>query len=144
MTKLMISTESSGKLFVGENRKSIHSNLLNLEFEKSGHTGFQKELTEEQLEAIDAVHGKEDKLNKITEITEESTDEQYPTAKAVYRRTHHIEEMVVAVAQGTADAISRTDKLTADVDSIKAEKADTSYVDESIQSAILDSWEVAV
>ncbi len=98
MTKLMISTESSGKLFVGENRKSIHSNLLNLGFEESGHTGFQKELTEEQIAAIEAVLGKEDKANKTTVIAVASTDEQYPTAKAV-------KEYVAGELEGKEDKI---------------------------------------
>ena len=82
MAELILSAKSSQKITfdAGGSVKNLHSSLGNLGFDESGHTGFQKELTAEQLANIEAV----------------------------------------------------------------SEKADKSYVDESIQSAILDSWEVAV
>lgn len=80
MAGLILSSKPSQKITLELGEKNMHNNLKNLSFEESGHTGFQKELTAEQLANIKAV----------------------------------------------------------------PEKADKSYVDESIQSAILDSWEVAV
>ncbi len=75
-----------------------HAKLKHLSFEESGHTGFQKELTEEQIAAIEAVLGKEDKANKTTIISVGSTDEQYPSAKAV-------KEYVAGELEGKEDKI---------------------------------------
>ena len=41
---------------------------------------------------------KEDKANKVTTITEESTDEQYPSAKAVYSLKERVSENEVLIA----------------------------------------------
>ena len=53
-----------------ENEKVDHSKLKHLSFEESGHTGFQKELTEEELKSFEVVKNKEDKSNKIRSINE--------------------------------------------------------------------------
>lgn len=45
-----------------------HSKLQNLAFENSGHTGFQKQLTPEQLEAINSVGDIEAALDNIIAI----------------------------------------------------------------------------
>lgn len=112
------------RLSEGSGRR--HDALKNLAFEKSGHTGFQAELTKEQLDAIESVAGKVDKQdgkglssndftdtlksklekaitndefshiteqidekeslsNKVVAISENSTDEQYPSAKSVFK-----------------------------------------------------------
>ena len=80
MTRLILSAKSSQNIILDGSGKNLHSSLGNLGFDESGHTGFQKELTEEQLSNIEAVQ----------------------------------------------------------------DKADKTYVDSAIQSAILDSWEVSV
>lgn len=80
MTGVILSSQKSQKITLNTDNKNLHSNLLSLGFDESGHTGFQKELTAEQLLNIEAISGKADKI----------------------------------------------------------------YVDTSIQSAILDSWEVAI
>lgn len=45
-----------------------HRKLQNLDFENSGHTGFQKQLTPEQLAAIDSVGDIEAALDEIIAI----------------------------------------------------------------------------
>ena len=40
---------------------------------------------------------KEDKTNKVTSLTEESTDEQYPSAKAVYALSERISENEILI-----------------------------------------------
>ncbi|MBR6523638.1 MAG: hypothetical protein IKT39_03390 [Clostridia bacterium] len=80
MAELILSAKSPQKIILESKSKNQHNNLGNLSFDKSGHTGFQKELTAQQLANIQAV----------------------------------------------------------------SEKVDKAYVDSAIQSAILDSWEVAV
>lgn len=80
MTRLILSAKSSQNIILDGSGKNLHNNLANLGFDESGHIGFQKELTEEQLSNIEAIQ----------------------------------------------------------------DKADKTYVDSAIQSAILDSWEVSV
>lgn len=84
MTKLILSSMPEHKLILEADGKMLHGSLKNLDFEKSGHRGFQKELTDEQLKNITDVPNKEDATNKVKNITGDSTDKQYPTAKAVY------------------------------------------------------------
>lgn len=43
----------NGVVFCGNGETRIHKRLKGLSFEESGHTGFQKELTEEQLKMLD-------------------------------------------------------------------------------------------
>lgn len=50
------------------------------EFELS----FTAEEIDERLRKTDEINGKETKENKSTKINDTSTDEQYPSAKAVY------------------------------------------------------------
>lgn len=50
------------------------------EFELS----FTAEEIDERLRKTDEINGKETKENKSTKINDASTDEQYPSAKAVY------------------------------------------------------------
>ena len=50
----------------GETR--VHKNLNGLDFQSSGHTGFQKELTQEQLDNIAAVQNKADTVYVDSEI----------------------------------------------------------------------------
>lgn len=50
------------------------------EFELS----FTAEEIDERLRKTDEINGKETKENKSTKINDISTDEQYPSAKAVY------------------------------------------------------------
>lgn len=47
-------------------------------------TEFEQYCKSFSAQALELVEGAEQTSNKVTEITEESTDEQYPTAKAVY------------------------------------------------------------
>ena len=65
-------------------KKMHHYQLGGLGFEESGHIGFQKELTKQQLGMIEAVKDKEDVSNRVMSISKENTHSQYPTAKAVY------------------------------------------------------------
>ena len=92
---------------------SNHAKLKNLSFEESGHTGFQQELSDEQLKNISAVPGKEDKSNKTTILNTESTDEQYPSAGAVFRE-------ITGIAMTLDSRITELDE----------KKADITYVDE--------------
>lgn len=50
------------------------------EFELS----FTAEEIDERLRKTDEINGKETRENKSTKINDTSTDEQYPSAKAVY------------------------------------------------------------
>ncbi len=52
---------SSNKSTLVVGKSVDHSKMSNLSYEASGHTGFQKELTTEQLENIDAIPNKVDK-----------------------------------------------------------------------------------
>lgn len=45
---------------------------------------FTAEEIDERLRKTDEINGKESKENKSTKINDASTDEQYPSAKAVY------------------------------------------------------------
>lgn len=77
---------SSGRgkgLDIRGNGFSEHSRLGGLGFEESGHTGFQKELTKQQLEQLDLLQYKEDKANKISEWKKEFSGEEYPSAELV-------------------------------------------------------------
>jgi hypothetical protein len=56
---------------------------------------FTAEEIDERLRKTDEINGKETKKNKSTKINDASTDEQYPSAKAVYdlvQETLYIEE----------------------------------------------------
>ena len=54
-------TSNSSQLKLGGDRDN-HSKLKKLSFEESGHTGFQAQLTDEQLKNIEDVSGKVDKI----------------------------------------------------------------------------------
>ena len=54
--------------------------------------------TEIRQELTELSQEKEDKTNKVTSLTEESTDEQYPSAKAVYALSERISENDVLIA----------------------------------------------
>ena len=79
-----MSSKGQQNLHLELNEKTHHYQLKNLGFEESGHTGFQKELTEKQLGLIEKVKNKEDVSNRVTAISDKNTHEQYPSAKAVY------------------------------------------------------------
>ena len=64
MAEIEISLQTQKNIELDMGEKSNHSQLKNLGFEESGHRGFQKELTKEQLELIEAVKDKEDIANK--------------------------------------------------------------------------------
>ena len=82
-TKVHLSVPGKSSVKVGGGANN-HSKLINLDFTSSGHTGFQRELTAEQLANIDAVQNKEDISNKIQSLNLATGDEaQYPSAKAV-------------------------------------------------------------
>lgn len=83
MNELNLSAGKGSEINISGNAPYKHSSLGGLDFESSGHTGFQQELTDEQLKQIKAVSGKEDKSNKVATLNEEASDLQYPTAKAV-------------------------------------------------------------
>lgn len=51
---LILNAKSNGEIVIGG--KNDHSKMANLSFETSGHKGFQKELTTEQLEKIEQSH----------------------------------------------------------------------------------------
>ena len=84
MAEIKLSSKGQQNLHLELNEKTHHYQLKNLGFEESGHTGFQKELTEKQLELIEKVKSKEDVANRVTAISDKNTHEQYPSAKAVY------------------------------------------------------------
>lgn len=60
------------------------------------------------------ISGKEDKSNKVTSITPASTDEQYPSAKAVYEETARLEEPIKEISTDLGE-------LETEVDTLKAE-----------------------
>ena len=75
-------------------------------------TEFEQYCKSFSAQALELVEGAEQTSNKVTEITEESTDEQYPTAKAVYDLFGNIE-----VSGGVED-----------VDKIKNSIGNTTYI----------------
>ena len=73
--KISINLSSSGNKSIGlSGGTNDHSKLKKLGFEESGHTGFQKELSVKQLEAIENIKAKEDKSNKISSWDELGDD----------------------------------------------------------------------
>lgn len=84
MPNLILSAKNTPSVLIAGKGANKHSKLINLGFDESGHTGFQRELTAEQLANIDAVQNKEDVSNKIQSLKLATGDEaQYPSAKAV-------------------------------------------------------------
>ncbi|MFA7636785.1 MAG: hypothetical protein WCX81_03375, partial [Monoglobales bacterium] len=83
--KLILKSSAEQKLALDSCGKSLHNKLKNLGFEESGHTGFQAELTQEQIMAIEQVAEKEDKTNKadIFMGTEDEATQKawYPSVK---------------------------------------------------------------
>lgn len=80
MAEIVLSTGNQPGISIDGNKKQPHSELKNLGFDESGHTGFQKELTPEALEAIASVYGKEDRSNKVSNLKDVSdASKQYPT-----------------------------------------------------------------
>ena len=57
-------------------------------------------------ELLALLGGKEDKSNKVTEITSQSTDTQYPSAKAVYNLVHPPAEVVQISATANIGSVS--------------------------------------
>ena len=95
MSEIKISGYSSAKMNLGGMSTRDHNKLKNLGFEESGHTGFQEQLTEEQLKVINNPIKVDSELSEISENPVQN-------------------------------------------------KAVKGYIDTAIQTAILDSWEVAV
>lgn len=81
--KLILKALADQRLTIDSVGKSLHNRLKHLGYEESGHTGFQKELTDEQIQAINQVAAKEDKSNKSDTIWNEDGDNAYPTTKAI-------------------------------------------------------------
>ena len=68
MTKLNLSAPTMQKITLDTSGKNMHNTLKNLDFESSGHTGFQKELTKEQICNINAIGDIETALDNIIAI----------------------------------------------------------------------------
>ncbi|MBR6523445.1 MAG: hypothetical protein IKT39_02400 [Clostridia bacterium] len=121
---IKLTVPGKSNIEVGGGGTKDHAKLKHLGFDESGHAGFQKELTPEQLAAIASIlslqNDKEDKSNKKTSFSTSGIydEESYPT--------------VGAVAKAIVNEAIYTENLI------------NSKIGESIQSAILDSWEVAV
>ena len=58
---------------------------------------YDAELAEQEQKLTELSAEKEDKANKVTSLTDESTDEQYPSAKAVYALKERISENEVLI-----------------------------------------------
>jgi len=132
MAEIKLSAQGQQKLYFGVNEKTHHYQLKNLGFEESGHTGFQKELTEKQLELIEKVKSKEDVANRVTTISDENTHEQYPSAKAVYDAVNECGEFELI------DSAEFTEKV-----SIIERKFATQYKELYIRFIIPQSMEAA-
>lgn len=78
-----------------------HSKLKKLSYEESGHTGFQKELTAEQKEALEKITEKEDKSNKIQSVNDMTgSEEEYFSAVGTLRLVDEAESRAKAHADG--------------------------------------------
>ena len=55
MAEIVLDTAPEREVFLGELTYGCHEKLKHLDFESSGHRGFQKQLTEKQLANIDAL-----------------------------------------------------------------------------------------
>lgn len=77
------------------NGTTDHSQLTNLEFENSGHTGFQAELSAEQLANIDIVPVVEEAISRKVEIWQKNT-------------LYKIGDCVIAKLRNTTDGIVET------------------------------------
>lgn len=66
-------------------------------------------------EAIEEIAGtgssKEDKSNKVTSITPSSTDEQYPSAKAVYGETSRLSESITEISEVAFDVLRNINRF---------------------------------
>ncbi len=102
--KLSARGQKNFQLELGE--RTSHSHLKHLGFEESGHRGFQKKLTEEQLELIEKVKNKEDVSNRVTAISDKNTHEQYPSAKAVYHAMNECGDFEIVKADTLTEKAS--------------------------------------
>lgn len=99
MSEIILSTSKDAEICIGGNALPDHKNLKNLEYDASGHLGFQKELSAQQLKNIDAVAGKEDKSNKAQDWgVENLTPDKYPSMEIVGARFDENEELMYSVA----------------------------------------------
>lgn len=112
MSEIILSAPKDAELCIGGNALPDHKKMKNLDFESSGHTGFQKELSAQQLKNIDAVTGKEDKSNKAQDWNAENlTSDKYPSMEIVGARFDDDEQELRYVI-GTVDRLY--DRLQSD------------------------------
>lgn len=129
MAGIILSSLNKPSISVNGKKETNHANLKNLSFEESGHTGFQSELTQEQIKNIADVVRKEDLSNKVHKVEYIGEDDNtYPSSSAVYKHViqegQKLEQSIVdkyieplSGVEGKADAIAQ------EVDALKGEVA---------------------
>lgn len=100
-----------GKIYLRKNKVMANSETIKTIIDANINTNGNQAITgavmnsvlKQMVDATDAElaelsQEKEDKANKVTSLTDESTDDQYPSAKAVYALKERIEENEVQIA----------------------------------------------
>lgn len=115
------STGEDGRLYIAKNTNTLYR-----------WTGTQ------YVQLTADISGKEDKSNKVTSITPASTDEQYPSAKAVYEETARLEEPIKEISTDLGELESRVSTLEDRTDTVESDIITLKGATDSLDTRLQD------